>query len=455
MNASCQGQNRQALLMVPGRQKETAKLLQTIIFKRKKEQADGSGRHYSGTKNDICQIRGAVFCMVGTVKRYCTILIISMCILLCIPGCSVVRRAEYRLSGAGLTTWEDAAWEAGIPMEVEEYHYRCLPEELKETYREMYVHIMKNEDQGDLYSRVSVEDFWEAYYAVLNDHPEIFWIGNSAQISELALTGRVISYELETTVPKEERESMRLKLEAAANECTWGIAADASDYEKIKYVYEYIIDSTEYDGEAENSQNIQSVLLHCRSVCAGYSRTFQYLMHRMGLFCTYVTGRIRGGGDHAWNMVRIDGNYYYVDVTWGDPVFLNQVEGTPDRGMNYNYLCCTEQELFLTHVPADFPPLPDCVSEDYNYYKRTGNFYDTFDYDTLYDRLMESVRSGDTVIVLKFQTEEGYQQAVKELFEGDLLQDAGQYLMRLNGVTSWNYRYRTDEEFYVITLYWY
>ena len=74
----------------------------------------------------------------------------------------------------------------------------------------------------------------------------------------------------------------------------------------------------------------------------------------MGMFCTYITGTITNGGDHGWNMVRIGENYYYVDVTWGDPVFVNKIDGEgTDTAINYNYLCCTQTELFRTHVPSD------------------------------------------------------------------------------------------------------
>lgn len=110
---------------------------------------------------------------------------------------------------------------------------------------------------------------------------------------------------------------MKAQLEAAANECIYSIPSDASDYEKIKYVYEYIIDLTDYDANGIDTQNIQSVLLYQKSVCAGYSKAFQYILNRMGLFCTYITGTIRDGGDHGWNMVRIGENYYYVRCDLG------------------------------------------------------------------------------------------------------------------------------------------
>lgn len=381
-------------------------------------------------------------------------LILAVSLLEVISDWSLIERVQYEWRGSGVENWEQEAAEAGIESAVEEYYYEHLPEELHEVYREIYVHLMKQEDSGPLYSEIDVDNFWKVYYGVLADHPEIFWIGSRAQIEESGFTGHVVNYEFETIVPVEEREEMRVQLEATANECIYGIPQDASEYEKIKYVYEYVIDITDYNAEGKANQNIQSVLLYHDSVCAGYSRAFQYILNRMGLFCTYITGKIKNGGDHGWNMVRIGENYYYVDVTWGDPVFVNQVEGSEDLMKNYNYLCCTEDDLFKTHIPDDSIELPVCNSDDYNYYKMNHKFYETFEYDTIYEKLMESVWNGEYSIVMKFGSQEAYDQAKYELFENNMLQDAGQYLMSTHGVSNWNYRYHTEDDFYLITVYW-
>ena len=372
-----------------------------------------------------------------------------------LPGCSVVKRVQYQWADGGEEHWEEAAIDAGLQTQVEEYYYDHLPEELHEAYREIYVHIMKNEDEGSFLSEIGVDDFWRVYYAVLSDHPEIFWIGTSAQVEESGLSHSVVSYSLETTVASENRASMKAELEAAADACISQIWSEASDYEKIKYVYEYLINTVDYDANGTDTQNIQSALLYRKSVCAGYSKAFQYILHRMGLFCTYITGTITDGGDHGWNMVRIGDDYYYVDVTWGDPVFVNKIDGEgTDTVINYNYLCCTQTELFRTHVPSDSVELPECTADNYNYYKLNGFYYETFDYNTIYNALMNSVWNGESSIVMKFGSSEAYESAKYELFENGMLNDAGQYLMQMNGVTSWNYRYHTENDFYLITIYW-
>ena len=58
-------------------------------------------------------------------------------------------------------------------------------------------------------------------------------------------------------------------------------------------------------------------------MCAGYAKAYQLILNRMGIECGYITGNAVNdmvSGPHAWNYVRLDGNYYQVDVTWDDPL---------------------------------------------------------------------------------------------------------------------------------------
>ena len=345
----------------------------------------------------------------------------------------------------------DTWWDHGG---IEEYYYNQIPSELNEIYRELYERIRNYEDAALLYAVVPTEDFWTAYYSVLADHPELFWVGADIEVEETALTGKAVSYRLSVTVPKEERDEMRQQLEQAADACIAGMGADFSDYQKIRYVYEYLINTVDYNENSASNQNIQSALLGRSSVCAGYSRAFQYILHRMGMFCTYVTGRTSGNGDHAWNIVRIGDAYYNVDVTWGDPVFAGASEGETLRTLNYNYLCCTDDELLSTHVPTSEVALPACTDGSYNYYRMNGMYYESFDADVIYQALMDSVWNQRSTVVMKFAGVDDYERAKQSLFSEGLVNDAAQYLMREYGAQRWNYSYQTEDTFRLITIYW-
>ena len=122
--------------------------------------------------------------------------------------------------------------------------------------------------------------------------------------------------------------------------------------------------------------------------------------------------------------------------------------------MNYNYLCCTDEEILTTHVPDGTVTLPSCTDSSYNYYRINGMYYETWDYSTVYNALMESVQRGDASIVMKFGTRDAYETAKFELFTNRMYYDADQYLMTAYGVSTWNNKYATDDDFQVITIQW-
>lgn len=388
----------------------------------------------------------------GLLKKGAVILLMTLAALtLC--GCG----ARHLAVSAGLEKSPyyhpgDTEWDHGG---IEEYYFDHLDSSYNEIYRELYSRLSNREDSGDLYAQVSADDFWKAYFAVLADHPELFWVGSSAQTVVSNLTGKVVSYQIESTVPEDQRDEMKQQLDAAADACIAQTDETWSDYGRIKSVYEYLINQVEYDVNAPSSQCAQSALLYHKSVCAGYAKAFQYILHRMGYFCTYVTGKIKNGGDHAWNIVRIGDQYYHVDVTWGDPVFADgQESGTGITVMNYNYLCCTDDEILPTHIPDGSIALPACTDDSWNYYKINGMYYETFDYDTVYNALMDSVESGRQSIVMKFGSADAYSEAKEQLFTDKMYNDAVQYLMQQNGVDTWNTRYSCDDSFHVITIQW-
>lgn len=131
---------------------------------------------------------------------------------------------------------------------------------------------------------------------------------------------------LEYTCTAEERSRRQQQIDEAAAQCLAGMPADGSSYEKIRYLYTWLVEQTEYAEDSTDNQNIYSVFVNRRSVCAGYSRAFQYLAGQAGIFSLYVTGTVDQGQSHAWNIVRCDDMYYNVDVTFGDPVFIRSEE---------------------------------------------------------------------------------------------------------------------------------
>ena len=91
-----------------------------------------------------------------------------------------------------------------------------------------------------------------------------------------------------------------------------------SDYDKFKAVTNWIVSNVRYDedNETKYQHDLTGVVLDGLAVCDGYAGTFYYMANAVGLNDLFEDGitnsnRIR----HAWNLVQIDGTYYYVDPT--------------------------------------------------------------------------------------------------------------------------------------------
>ena len=94
-----------------------------------------------------------------------------------------------------------------------------------------------------------------------------------------------------------------------------------SDYEIVCAVNEYLCDTVEYpDAEpyAEETHTAYSAFKNGSAVCDGYSRAAKLLLNEFGVECDFVVGTCTNGGGHAWNLVKLDGQWYQLDVTWND-----------------------------------------------------------------------------------------------------------------------------------------
>ena len=246
--------------------------------------------------------------------------------------------------------------------------------EEQNVYAEILASLLGLENETTLSTKdTSLID--KAFRCVMLDHPEIFYVdgykyteySNGDEVNKIVFAGNYI-------YDKEEILIRREKIEEAADEIIAQAPDTTDEYEKVKYVYETIVQNTEYDIASVDNQNICSVFLYGRSVCQGYAKSIQYLLREMGLDCSLVIGTVRGGDGHAWNMVSVNDNWYYLDATWGDAFYLfgegEQDQKQKNATVNYDYLCVTTQQLELTHT-IDMPvALPTCNTLTDNYYVR-------------------------------------------------------------------------------------
>lgn len=199
----------------------------------------------------------------------------------------------------------------------QDIYYTMLNQTEQQLYAQFYANAFNLNQTFTVKEDVYPEELQTIFQTVYYDHPELFWLDNTYSYQYDMNSGKVISVTLGFNSTADDIDASKQAFDAAANAIISGAQNYQSDYEKEKYVHDALIQMTEYDLNADMNQSAYSLLVNHRTVCAGYARSFQYLMNQLGITTYYVVGTSEGQ-DHAWNIVMLDGNYYNVDVTWDD-----------------------------------------------------------------------------------------------------------------------------------------
>ena len=301
------------------------------------------------------------------------------------------------------------------------YYYSCLNSEEQKCYIQMYDCIVNFKKDAEIATLDSSElDY--IFKCVMNDYPEIYYVTGYICTRHLQNNEVIkLTFSAEYSMTQEEIANYRTIIDAYTQKVFAQMDPGFSEYEKVKYIYEYLISQTEYDLTAPNNQNICSVFANGKSVCQGYAKATQYLLERLGFEITLVSGDVIGGSPHAWNLILVDGNYYYIDTTWGD-VDYQETEGEQPVAkevmpVNYDYFLITTDELTKTHTIDSIVPMPRCVVNDDNYYVKEGLFFTSVDTVQLESCFQRAREQGEATVTMKCSDAEVFQQLQKFLID--------------------------------------
>lgn len=335
----------------------------------------------------------------------------------------------------------------------QEYYFKQLTEEEQRVYRELLKGIRAREKE--FYLTISDDDSIDrSYHAVLKDHPEIFWVHNREKIYKTTYSDS--DYCVFTpgyTYTDSEIDEIQTAMEQSFQEVRALIPEDAGDYEKVRIVYTYVIDHTRYQ-TGEDDQSIAGVFWKKSAVCAGYAGAVQYLLERLDIPCIYVDGSTKGSTEgHAWDIVKIGQEYYYVDATNGDqPDFLNgnaaQLE--EHKTIIYDYLCPFPEEYEKTYTPSEELTVPACTAKDLDFYVLNQGYFEDYSWQDIYDYCKMRLDNGAAVVRFKFGSQEAFSEACQELLDDGVVQNVAQYYMKLHGLGQVEYHYGVMDNFYTI-----
>jgi hypothetical protein len=206
-----------------------------------------------------------------------------------------------------------------------------------------------------------------AFEAFINDNPQFFWIEKTYSIYARSDTGSAVAIELQYSLSGDELENAKTAFEQSANRILNDIPLSLGEYETELAIHDKLAANTEYVLDAANAHSAYGALVDGQAVCEGYAKALQYLLYCRGIQSLMVTGDAYSDGStavaHAWNLVRINGNYYYTDLTFDDS----------ESYVYHNYFNITTEKLIQDRtIDETYYALPECTATDDFYFNKNG-----------------------------------------------------------------------------------
>jgi Transglutaminase-like superfamily. len=351
-----------------------------------------------------------------------------------------------------------------VEYSLEEYSLRYNFQKLSDSERNLYVKIQNcvfsygYSVDTDGYEYDTIKNVFTAF---CGDFPECFWINGdwNARGYESLGTNYYTDLVPEYRFTKTQKEEVQNSIDVIINSFLARVDAGASDYDKMLDVYNFIAAYAKYDdssadkitsGSVDNSTDrscaIDGFFIDKLAVCSGFSKATQILLNRLGIECAYVTGTASGSG-HSWNLVKLDGEYYYTDTTWA------ATKESGESAIDYGYFCMTTNELLYDHIIGSDMELPYCDAIKLDYYVYNGLVADSADPNELAAIFRLSLKSNNTgtYISVKFTSSDIYSEACTALFDNSGIFGILNQIGMQNNDASLSYS--TDDGRLIITVY--
>ena len=276
--------------------------------------------------------------------------------------------------------------------QAEEYYYGRMPKDKQNTYRAMLAGLMDLSDEILLPQVPTTDGNWlyDVFFQLRLDHPEIFWaVGfkyrHYKDSPNLIL---IPEYIFDKNKIREHKKALHARVEKLVRP-----AAKFSEWDKEKYVHDFICENIRYDKlKKPYSHEIIGPLGHGVGVCEGIAKSVKILCDALGVWCVIaICGNNPEKGikyRHTWNIVRINGQYYHLDATFDNTLGRNEDDSVSIR---YDYFNLDDKNIFRDHEPL-IAPAPACPDGSHSYYREKKLSFTKI--EDVYKRALQAARKG-------------------------------------------------------------
>ena len=297
-----------------------------------------------------------------------------------------------------------------------------------------------------------IPNFKEYVTDVLDNHPELFFVGR-----HFTFSGSLFSTSMHPMYlySREQAVQLNQQLEAVANSLIRELINDhQSEYDKVLVLHDYLKRNIEYDMDALSNNSLTDVknleahsivgaLLKKKCVCEGFATAMKYLCDKIGIECYVVSGHGSSSicnGPHAWNIVRINGYYHHIDVTW-DNQFADDCD-VP----NYGYFNLSDDEIAKDHT-WNRKKYPACPDAPYNYFKVNNSIIDSK--VQLENFLYESFQNEEQYITFRVKKDSPLEREIHYCISGAISRASNR--CKYITVSTYEYRYIDEQLTFFVT----
>lgn len=245
---------------------------------------------------------------------------------------------------------------------MEAYHYNHMSKPQQAVYRAMKAGLASL-DSAFSVPLLDGRELSEVFFRLRLDCPEIFYASGFQYrfYPESSNAELIPEYLFDKAKVKEHQKAMEARIAKLVRP-----AQNLSEWEKERYIHDFICSNVRYDKlKKAYSHEIIGPLGQGVGVCEGIAKTVKVLCDRLGIWCMIVVSDANPEKQiryrHAWNIVRIGGVYYHLDVTFDNTL-------GKDGEVRYDYYNLDDARLFRDHEPLLYTA-PSCGNGDHFYYR--------------------------------------------------------------------------------------
>ena len=259
-----------------------------------------------------------------------------------------------------------------MTLTAKDYYYHQLNKEQKKVYYAVKEGLLKMEESFQVL-KLSSRELADIYFMVRMDCPEIFYSVKFTYryYPDSTMVELIPEYLFTRDKIKEHRLAMKSRVKKLAL-----LAEKLSEKEKELFIHDFIVKNVKYDKlKKEYSHEIIGALGNGVAVCEGMAKAVKILCDELGIWCIVALSDANPDKGikyrHAWNVIRIDGKYYHLDVTFDNTL-------SRDDAVRYDYVNLADKQIFRDHEPVIWK-VPECTDSDHFYYREKKLSWTTVD----------------------------------------------------------------------------